>query len=107
MPSADQVPIESPHSKMHGGKWVVLIAGSTGSALRAVGPPNRYVTPGSSARSRLRRECGGLLEAFVSGHHGPSHPGKFIGKRDGSDLGGSPGRRAAAGGCVLPTRSLI
>ena len=30
---------------MHGGKWVVLIARSTGSALRAVGPPNLHVTP--------------------------------------------------------------
>jgi hypothetical protein len=29
-------------------KWVVLIAGSTGTALRAVRPPNRYVTPGVS-----------------------------------------------------------
>src|SRR5450755_2038794 len=45
MPSADQVPIESPHSRMHGGKWVVLIARSTGSALRAVGPPNLHITP--------------------------------------------------------------
>jgi hypothetical protein len=27
-------------------EWVVLIAGSTGTALRAVRPPNRYVTPG-------------------------------------------------------------
>jgi hypothetical protein len=26
-------------------KWVVLIAGSTGSALRAVRPPNRHITP--------------------------------------------------------------
>jgi hypothetical protein len=25
--------------------WVVLIAGSTGSALRAVRPPNRHITP--------------------------------------------------------------
>jgi hypothetical protein len=25
-------------------KWVVLIAGSTGSALRAVRPPNRHIT---------------------------------------------------------------
>src|SRR5512140_3708067 len=45
MPSADQVPIESPHSTMHGGNWVVLIAGSTGSALRAVRPPNLHITP--------------------------------------------------------------
>jgi len=27
--------------------WVVLITGSTGSALRAVRPPNRYITPDS------------------------------------------------------------
>src|ERR1700757_3671818 len=45
MPSADQVPIESPHSTMRGGEWVVLIAGSTGSALRAVRPPNLHITP--------------------------------------------------------------
>jgi hypothetical protein len=26
-------------------EWVVLTAGSSGSALRAVCPPNRYITP--------------------------------------------------------------
>src|ERR1017187_760989 len=46
MPSADQVPINIPHSTMLGGSWVVLIAGSTGSALRAVRPPNLHITPG-------------------------------------------------------------
>jgi len=45
MPSADQVPINFTHSTMLGGNWVVLIAGSTGSALRAVRPPNRHITP--------------------------------------------------------------
>src|SRR6516162_4840430 len=45
MPSADQVPVKSPHSTMHWHKWVVLIAGSTGSALRAVRPPNLHITP--------------------------------------------------------------
>ena len=30
VPSADQVPNNSAHSAMRGGKWVVLIAGSTG-----------------------------------------------------------------------------
>ena len=45
MPSADQVPINNPHSTMLGGNWVVLIAGSTGSALRAVRPPNVHITP--------------------------------------------------------------
>ncbi|MET4449247.1 hypothetical protein ABIB75_007560 [Bradyrhizobium sp. GM2.2] len=41
----DQVPTKSSHSRMLGHKWVVLIAGSTGSALRAVRPPNFHVTP--------------------------------------------------------------
>src|SRR5882724_8482411 len=45
MPSADQVPTKSSHSRMLWHKWVVLIAGSTGSALRAVRPPNLHITP--------------------------------------------------------------
>src|SRR5690349_14891816 len=45
MPSADQVPIRSTHSTMRWHKWVVLIAGSTGSALRAVRPPNLHIAP--------------------------------------------------------------
>ena len=45
MPSADQVPIRSTHSTMRWHEWVVLIAGSTGSALRAVCPPNLHITP--------------------------------------------------------------
>src|ERR1700730_11037572 len=46
MPSADQVPVKTPHSTMRWHLWVVLIAGSTGSALRAVRPPNLRITPG-------------------------------------------------------------
>ena len=45
MPCADQVPVNSSHSTMRWHKWVVLIAGSTGSALRAVRPPNFHITP--------------------------------------------------------------
>ena len=45
MPSADQVPVKSTHSMMLWPEWVVLIAGTTGSALRAVRPPNRHITP--------------------------------------------------------------
>src|SRR5881394_4421818 len=45
MPSADQVPTKSSHSTMLWHEWVVLIAGSTGSALRAVRPPNLHITP--------------------------------------------------------------
>src|SRR5262245_57879206 len=51
MPSADQVPVKSPHSTMHWHLWVVLIAGSTGSALRAVRPPNLHITPDVGAIS--------------------------------------------------------
>src|ERR1700682_3485571 len=45
MPSADQVPTNNSHSRMLWHKWVVLIAGSTGSPLRAVRPPNLHITP--------------------------------------------------------------
>src|SRR5450432_1317477 len=46
MPSADQVPTKNTHSiTMRWHMWVVLIAGSTGSALRAVRPPNLHITP--------------------------------------------------------------
>src|ERR1700723_23433 len=45
MPSADQVPVKTTHLTMLWPKWVILIAGSTGSALRAVRPPNRHITP--------------------------------------------------------------
>jgi hypothetical protein len=38
-------PVNNPHSIMLWHKWVVLIAGSTGSALRAVRPPNLHITP--------------------------------------------------------------
>ena len=63
MPSADQVPINSPHSTMLGGNWVVLIAGSTGSALRAVGPPNLHITPVVRRDLVYRRERDGYLVA--------------------------------------------
>jgi hypothetical protein len=46
MPSADQVPVKSSHSTMRWHVWVVLIAGSTGSALRAVRLPNFHIPPG-------------------------------------------------------------
>jgi hypothetical protein len=40
-------PSQKPAFKMHWHMWVVLIAGSAGSALRAVRPPNLHITPGS------------------------------------------------------------
>src|ERR1700731_5347050 len=38
-------PDQKPAFEMHWHKWVVLTAGSTGSALRAVRPPNLHITP--------------------------------------------------------------
>src|SRR5262249_26248438 len=38
-------PGQKPAFEMHWHKWVVLIAGSAGSALRAVRPPNLHITP--------------------------------------------------------------
>jgi hypothetical protein len=61
MPSADQVPVNNPHSTMRWHKWVVLIAGSTGSALRAVRPPNLHITPDFPAGSRSTRSATGSL----------------------------------------------
>src|ERR1700687_754333 len=90
MPSADQVPVKLPHSTMRWHKWVVLIAGSTGSALRAVGPPNPSHHAGYPARSRLPRKCCGLFVTLALGHHGPGHPSNLVGKRDGGDLGRAP-----------------
>src|SRR5262249_24323820 len=49
MPSADQVPVKRSHSRMRGTLWVVLIAGSIGSALRAVRPPNLHITSGAQS----------------------------------------------------------
>src|SRR5215831_10444527 len=71
-------------------KWVVLIAGAIGAALSAVRPFQPLHHTGVSGAISLRRESGGFLVAFVPGHHRPSHPGEFVGKRDGSDFGGSP-----------------
>jgi len=52
-------PGQKPAFEMHWHWWVVLIAGSTGSALRAVRPPNLHITPGLDAISttppRVRR----------------------------------------------------
>jgi hypothetical protein len=44
-------PGQKPAFKMQWHKWVVLIAGSTGSALRAVRPPTFHITPDVDAIS--------------------------------------------------------
>src|SRR5882757_9766045 len=61
MPSADQVPIKLAHLTMLRPKWVVLIAGSTGSALRAVRPPNLHITPAVRRDLVYRTSAAGFL----------------------------------------------
>src|SRR4026207_1708296 len=85
MPSAAQAPVKSPHSTMQWHIWVVLIAGSAGSALRAVRPPNLHIAPDLGAIFS-RRKCDGFLVALAFGHHRPSHPRDLIGECDRGDL---------------------
>ena len=68
-------------------KWVVLIAGSTGSALRAVRPSQPSHHAGCPARSRLRRKRDGFLVSLAPGHHGPDHSRELVGKRNSRNLG--------------------
>src|SRR3981189_689530 len=86
MPSADQVPTKSSHSRMLWHKWVVLIAGSTGSALRAVRPPNLHITPVVRRDLVYRASAMGFLVTLALGHHGPGHPRNLVGKRDDGNL---------------------
>ncbi len=53
-------PGQKPAFEMHWHKWVVLIAGSTGSALRAVGPPNLHITPDVGAIGHPASATGSL-----------------------------------------------
>src|SRR6185369_12308449 len=90
MPSADQVPVKSTHSTMRWHKWVVLIAGSTGSALRAVRPPNLHITPEVRRDLVCAASAMGVLVAFAPGHHGPDHPRHLVGECDGGNLDRPP-----------------
>ena len=74
MPSADQVPVKTPHSTMQWHMWVVLIAGSTGSALRAVRPPNLHITPNVGAISVTPQ----VRQVPCSDHPWPSWPTPFL-----------------------------
>src|ERR1017187_4648084 len=100
MPSADQVPINIPHSTMLGGSWVVLIAGSTVSALRAVRPPNLHITPGVR-RDLVHRASATGFVALALGHHGPGHPRNLVRKCDGGDLRRAPPQQRREPGPML------
>src|ERR1700722_12261624 len=69
--------------------WGVLIAGSTGSALRAVCPPNLHITLGAQSDLVIPR-VSGFLVSLALGHHGPGHSGHLVGQCDGCDFGRSP-----------------
>src|SRR5262245_5009561 len=90
-------PSQKPAFEMHWHKWVVLIAGSTGSALRAVGLPT-FTSRRMSARSQSRRQCDGFLVAVTPGHHGPRHSCDLVGERDRNDLGGPPRQQSCEPG---------
>src|ERR1700693_2718732 len=105
MPSADQVPIKLPHLTMLRPKWVVLIARSTGSALRAVRPPNLHITPVSGAIS-LSRKRDGFFVSLAPGHHGPDHSRDFVGKRDSRNLGRPPRQQGRKPGPVFGAMDL-
>src|SRR5712671_1240274 len=90
MPSADRVPTNTSHSRMPWHMWVVLIAGSTGSALRAVCPSQPSHHASCPAQSRLSRKRDGFLVSLAPGHHGPDHSRDFVGKRDSCNLGRPP-----------------
>jgi hypothetical protein len=66
-----------------------LASGSTGSAFRAVRPPNLHITS-DVRRDPLRRKRDRFLVTLALDHHGPGHPGDLVGKRDGGDFGGPP-----------------
>src|SRR6266404_4079846 len=105
MPSADQVPIKLPHLTMLRPKWVVLIAGSTGSALRAVRPPNLHITP-CPARSLSPRKRGRFPILLTLSHHGPSHPRHLVGERNSSNLGRPPRQQGREPGAMLGAMDL-
>jgi len=60
--------------EMHWHEWVVLIAGATGSALRAVRPPNLHITRGLGAISTTPPRVQRVACSVTFRHHGPRHP---------------------------------
>ena len=72
--------------------WVVLIAGSTGSALRAVRPANLHITPVLGAISSDSQR-GRIIVSLARGHHRPGRSGELIGKRNGSNFGRPPSQQ--------------
>ncbi len=70
-----QVPVKNPHSTMLWPEWVVLIAGSTGSALRAVRPPNLHITPRYFGAISSDPQRGRIIVSLAPSHQYPGHSG--------------------------------
>ena len=49
----------------------------------------------------LCRKRDGFLVSLALSHHGPGHSGKLVGKRNGGDLGRSPGQQCREPGAVF------
>src|SRR4029077_14145538 len=95
MPSADQVPVNRSHSTMRWHTWVVLIAGSIGSALRAVRPPNLHITPVVQRDLVHRASATGFLYRSPLAIMAQATR-NLIGKRNGGDLGRAPRQQRRA-----------
>src|SRR5664279_3583752 len=97
MPSADQVPTNNSHSRIQWHMWVVLIAGSTGSALRVVRPPNLHITPVARRDLVYRASATGSMYA----RPWPSckdHSGDLVGERGSRNLRRPPRQRGGEPG---------
>src|SRR5882762_9910936 len=106
MPSADQVPTNTSHSRMPWHKWVVLIAGSTGSAITCCSPSQPSHHAGCPARSRLPRKRDGFLVSLALDHHGPDHSRELVGERDSSNLGRPPRQQGREPGAMFGAMDL-
>src|SRR5262245_14050279 len=100
MPSADQVPVKSPHSRMQWHMWVVLIAGSTGSALRAVPFPT-FTSRKVFGAISLDPQCGRIVVPRARSHHCPGHSRELVGQRDGREFGRPSGQQRCEPGPML------
>src|SRR3954447_20727576 len=96
MPSADQVPVKRTHSIMRWPMWVVLIARSTGSALRAVRSPNLHITPdilrgdlvhaASAAGSLWRSPLVIIAQAILASLLASAMAATLVGRRANNDV---------------------
>src|SRR5215467_11654948 len=104
MLSADQVPVKSSHSKMPWPKWVVLIARSTGSALRAVCPfqPSHHVgCPTRSLHTTSHPKRGGLSVTASLRHQSPGDPRELVGECNSRNLRRPPCQQCHKPGPML------